>query len=240
VKKAFRFKQFSIVQEKSAMKVGTDGILLGAWTKLSDSTSRVLDIGTGTGLIAMMIAQRSKNSSIEAIEIEKDACEQAAENVKDSIFSNQIQVIHTALQNFVPTSSYDLIICNPPFFENSYLSDDTKRNLARHSQSLSTEDILNFSKEYLSENGTISLILPIAQAEKMIDSSKGDFMLTQRCEVKPKPYKDPHRLLLTFAKENGKKVEMEKGSIVIENEGRHDYTPEYIAMTKSFYIIFDD
>ncbi len=159
----FQFKQFTIRHDKCAMKVGTDGVPLGAWAGI-ESCNRILDIGTGTGLTAMMLAQRSK-AVIDAIDIDAEACLQAQENAESSPFAERIKIQHSALSDFAQTDTglYDLIVSNPPYFVDSLKCPDQKRNTARHTDTLTLEDLLQDSRKLLAPQGRIALILPYDQ-----------------------------------------------------------------------------
>ena len=149
----FQFKQFTIRHDKCAMKVGTDGVLLGAWAG-TESCNRILDIGTGTGLIALMLAQRSK-AAIDAIDIEADACLQAQENAESSLFAGRINVFHSDLVDFAQASThlYGLIVSNPPYFVDSLKCPNLQRNTARHTDTLTLEDLLQYSRKLLAPQG---------------------------------------------------------------------------------------
>ena len=156
----FRFKQFAIRQENAAMKVGTDGALLGAWSDVSKANN-ILDIGTGTAIIAMMVAQRNSTAAITAIEIDEKALIDANFNVENCPWTNRIKIIQSSLQEFTPTLKFDSIISNPPFFENSLKSNSRSKIKARHTDSLHYSDILNFASIHLSSIGVLHLILPV-------------------------------------------------------------------------------
>ena len=162
----FRFKKFTIEQDRCAMKVGTDGVLLGAWAEIA-SAERILDIGTGTGLIALMCAQRNELAQIHAIEIDSAAAEQAGENILNSQFSERIELQQVALQEFNPSKEYDAIICNPPFFNSGTNSPVAERNQARHTISLSISDLLLHASRLISESGRLHLILPLDNEEEL-------------------------------------------------------------------------
>ncbi len=230
----FQFKQFTIHQDKCAMKVGTDGVLLGAWANCK-TAQKILDIGTGTGLIALMLAQRSC-ATIQGIEIDKAAYEQAKENVASSIWSERINIRHTSFQDFYKSQStkYDLIISNPPYFKNSQKSPNIERNTARHADKLTSKDILIGSKKLLTENGKLYLILPIDEGIKLIDKAKQNgWHCQQETTVIPRTGAIGKRLLLCFGFDNKK---CEKSELVIETNGRHIYSKEYIEITKDYYL----
>ena len=165
----FQFKQFTIRHDKCAMKVGTDGVLLGAWAG-TESCSRILDVGTGTGLIALMLAQRSK-AVVDAIDIDADACLQAQENAESSLFAGRINVFHSDLVDFAQASThlYDLIVSNPPYFVDSLKCPNLQRNTARHTDTLTLEDLLQYSRKLLAPQGRIALILPYDQKDRLTD-----------------------------------------------------------------------
>jgi tRNA1Val (adenine37-N6)-methyltransferase len=233
----FQCKQFLIKQDKTAMKVGTDGVLLGAWTNIP-TQGNVLDVGTGTGLIALMVAQRNSNLDITAIEIEKNAFVQATENVLDSKWSNRIRIIHTSLVDYVGTEPglFDLIVCNPPFYKTNNPGSDINRGMARHADSLKLEDLLRLSSSVLSKEGVISIILPAEQFELANNIAKENGMFLQKVTyVKPTPYKDPHRVLLQFGKLD---VGFYQDELIIEEYGRHQYSDRFNKLVDPFYVRF--
>ena len=227
----FRFKQFTIYQDRCAMKVGTDGVLLGAWSDVENAT-RILDVGTGTGLIALMLAQRNKNAAIDAIEIEKNACEQAAENVANSPCTSKITVFHQALQDFFPTKKYDMIVSNPPYFSYSLKNPDTAKQLARHTDSLTSKVFFENAKRLLKPNGKLSLIFPVEENLIKIAEAKG-FFCTRLTKVFPKIDAKEKRLLMEFSLSPAPCIESE---IVIENTHRHEYSEDYKRLTQDFYL----
>lgn len=231
----FKFKQFTVYQDKCGMKVGIDGVLLGAWAAVNDSVKNILDIGTGTGLIALMMAQRC-NAFIDAIDIDKDAVAQAKSNIQASPWSNRINTRHLSLQDFVRESSkkYDLIVSNPPYFVNSLKSPSMQRTNARHTNELSHQDLLFLSKKLLTREGSLSLILPTEEADKCIEhAEKIALYLNHEVFVHPKPSKAAKRKLLTFELcEKSRKIE----NITIETEQRHQYTPEFYCLVKDYYL----
>ena len=179
----FKFKQFSVNQDNCAMKVGTDGVLLGAWCDV-ESAKMVLDIGTGTGLIALMIAQRTDCALIDAVEIDKSAYVQASGNFKDSRWCGRIGVFNLDFKQYVDecNTKYDLIVSNPPYFENSLKSSNLERTMARHTDSLSFDELLHGASMLLSESGIISLIVPNG-----VDNRLGeiDYCTVLRCVIQP-------------------------------------------------------
>lgn len=229
----FKFKQFTVYHDRCAMKVGTDGVLLGSYVSLP-TEGRVLDVGTGTGLVAMMIAQRSTNKlMIDAVEIDKDAFEQAAENVGKTAWSERTKVIHTDFTEYRPGLKYDLIISNPPYFENSLSCPDTSRNNARHTNSLNYETLISLSTTMLNDGGRISMIFPHDKLSYIIEiSQKHSLHLCDVLTVYPTPGSDPKRCVATFC---NIKSQLTEHSLVIENS-RHSYTDEYISLTKDFYL----
>ena len=216
------------------MKVGTDGVLLGAWTNINNANS-ILDIGTGTGLIALMLAQRSK-ANIIAVEIDSDAAKQAHENFIQSKYANQITLINKSIQQYKKTTKnkFDLIVSNPPYFSNALKSPKQNRTTARHTNQLSYYDLIKISKNLLHNNGRLSLIIPIDR-ENEIDNMCFDnnlFCIRKTC-IKPTPDKQSIRVLLEFSPQ---KKQSNISEIIIENNGRHQYSKEYINLTKDFYL----
>ena len=232
----FQFKKFSITQNNAAMKIGTDGILLGAWTKTSNYKNG-LDIGTGTGVISLMLCQRIIEIQMDSIEYSAGALKDAAINIKNSCWKNRINLINENFQNFIPKKKYDLIISNPPFFSKSLRPENSERLKARHQEDLNFEDILKFSQKYLKTNGSLNLILPYDQKEKVhYLSRKYELFIIRQCLVSPKPEKKPHRILMEFSLNN---IETQNENLIIEENGRHQYSKDYKKLTREFYTIFD-
>jgi len=227
----FKFKKFTVWQNKCAMKVGTDGVLLGAWANANYPES-ILDIGTGTGLVALMLAQRF-DAFVTAIEIDEDAYYQATENVRLSPWSNRIQVVHGDFTTYHPAISYDLIVCNPPYFVDSLKSPDDSRTTARHNQSLTYNDLFEGVSLLLKENGTFCLIIPTDVAEQVtITASNFNLYTAKRLNIKTAPGKFPKRCMLAFGFD---KVDCITNELLIEIE-RHKYSNEFIALAKDFYL----
>ncbi len=231
----FRFKQFTIHQDSCAMKVGTDGVLLGAWTSLINQPDRILDIGAGTGLIALMLAQRSAAELIDAIEIDAEAYGQCVANFEASAWADRLFCYHAGLDEFVDEmdEKYDLIISNPPFYAEDVPSGKKSRDLARQNQSLPFDELLDGVAGLLASAGTFSTILPYKEEDRFISlASNVDLFPQKIVHVKGHATADIKRSLLEFGFE---KNVITRGTLTIEL-GRHQYTPEYIAMTKDFYL----
>lgn len=229
----FRFKQFVVYQDRCAMKVGTDGVLLGAWADVSSAHS-ILDIGTGTGLIALMVAQRSE-AKVTAIEIDVEASLQAQENVDRSPWNNRIEVKNQSLQEFAQSArKYDHIISNPPYFNQSLKSPKEGRTMARHTDSLSYEDLLKGVVSLLDEQGVFSVILPYSEKETFVAFSERYGLYPFRImKVLPTPTSTPKRFMAEFAFSSTSCEELE---MVIESEGRHQYSEAYKQLTEEFYM----
>ncbi|MCH2023073.1 MAG: methyltransferase [Saprospiraceae bacterium] len=236
----FKFKQFEIQQDRCAMKIGTDGVLLGAWANVAQASS-ILDIGTGTGILSLMAAQRNHNAVIDALEIEEKAFEQASLNIQNSPWKERITVYHRSVQNHKDIDTYnyyDCIICNPPFYNidtKSHIKDKA-RNIARNSKTLSFDALLECTKNLLEVKGSLSLILPIAEGNEFIFKALSQgFFLTKKTVVIPRVGKAPNRFLLEFRLSDSKTIE---NKLTIRNEGKkyHDYTDAYIHLHKDFYL----
>lgn len=230
----FKFKQFTIWHDKCAMKVGTDGALLGAWAAPKKART-ILDIGTGTGLIALMLAQRC-TALIDAIDIDADACLQATENVARSPFGNRIRVHHAGLSGFHPSepSSYDLIVSNPPYFHQSLKCPDPKRNRARHSDSLSLEELFRESRRLLAPEGRLSLILPFDQLELVHQVSQlNGFHWITRTDVSPVVGSAPKRLLAEWGLQPV--PHPLPTSLSLEYPDRR-YTEAFIELERDYYL----
>ncbi|RIJ49813.1 tRNA1(Val) (adenine(37)-N6)-methyltransferase [Maribellus luteus] len=231
----FQFKQFKIIQEKSAMKVGVDGVLLGAWVQL-DSARQILDVGTGTGLIALMLAQRS-GAQITAVEIEENAAGEALLNVSASGWKERVEVQNTSLQEFVKSacSPFDLIVSNPPFFSQATRAAYTERTIARHNDLLSFSELIACSAGLLAENGKIALILPIVALEEILYwATENSLWLCRKTEIFPKTGKKVNRVLLEFGK---KETVLNEDCLTIYNSDG-SFTEEYVALTRDFYLKF--
>ena len=230
----FKFKQFTIQQDKSAMKVGTDGVLLGAWTD-TEGTKNILDIGTGTGLLALMLAQRS-SAIIDGVEIDISASAQALDNIKKSPWFDRIRIFNLSFQEFINTSKgdYDLIVSNPPYFIRSLKTPSSSRNLARHDDKLSKNDLLGGVSKLLAPEGTFAVILPFDISGGLIDLASEYGLYPKRImKVRPAAGKMFNRTLLEVTRYHGKVSETE---LTIETGGRKHYSDEYLRLTHEYYL----
>ncbi|MDR1525222.1 MAG: methyltransferase [Tannerella sp.] len=229
----FQFKQFSVWHDRCAMKVGTDGVLLGAWVPVGHAACSVLDVGAGTGLVAMMIAQRNTEAEIDAVEIDKDACEQALENIGKSPFGGRINVIHQSFPEYAAAKKYDLIVSNPPFFAHSLKCPDQKRSAARHNDTLPLGLLVEHALEMLSECGRIALILPV-QLSGELDFITATHRLYQirRTDVIPAEGLKSKRFLIELSVKN---LPGRTDLLVLETAERKR-TRQYQELTKDFYL----
>ena len=237
----FQFKRFEVVNERSAMKVNTDGVLLGASMTIRSSDRHLLDIGTGTGTIALMAAQRLENGqsdySISAIDIDEASATEAAANFISSPWSDNLQVFHTSLDEFTMTvvdREYDLIFSNPPYFEDSLNAPEIRRNNARHtSTGLSYREILDFASRYLSEEGRVSLVLPADIENSLCRHARMNGLhLFRIIRVRTVPRKVPSRIIAEFSRMRTDSVD--DVVLTIQNEGK--YTQEYLSLMHDFYL----
>jgi tRNA1Val (adenine37-N6)-methyltransferase len=235
----FEFKQFRINQENCAMKVGTDGVLLGAWTPIPPTATHILDIGTGSGLLALMVAQRThSHAHIDAVEIDPTAAQQAKENFMMSPWTQQLHVIHSDFQSFEKNTlqKYDVILSNPPYFRNSLQTPNTERTMARHSSTLSLDDLVAGVTRLLQPWGTFSVILPLVEGELLREKAyKMGLFCTHRTFVSPTPTSPAKRVLLLFSFHQ---TEEEIHHLTIETEKRHHYTDAYKNLTQAYYLHF--
>ncbi|MEL6923746.1 MAG: methyltransferase [Bacteroidota bacterium] len=233
--KPFQFKQFAVEQDQCAMKVGTDGVLLGAWANAAGA-DRILDVGTGTGVIAIMMAQRNPEAMVHGVEIEAQACEQAAGNMQRSPFAERLEAIESSIQDYAKTCrvEYDLIVSNPPFFSGGTFSANQNRNDVRHTVKLPNGDLLQAARRLLSKDGKLAVILPYIEGLRFQElATRYHLYCTKMTEVLPTKSKPVERLLLQFEQEANT---MKSDSLVIQAGGRNEFTEEYIALTKDFYL----
>jgi tRNA1Val (adenine37-N6)-methyltransferase len=230
----FQFKQFLVNQENCAMKVGTDSVLLGCLTSVN-AVIHCLDIGTGTGILSLMLAQQNNKLQIDAIEIDEQAFGQAKVNFLNSIFANQIQIHLGALQNFAPNKKYDLIISNPPYFisKNNFSITDLQRAKARHDDDLPFEVLIESVLNLLSKTGKFVLILPVTEATifKELSLQKGLF-INKNILIKPKPSKASNRIIMEFSIQQTVEITEE---FIVYNED-NSQTEAYKNLTVEFYL----
>lgn len=241
---AFKFKQFTINQERCAMKIGTDAVLLGAWTALDRHPFSILDIGAGTGVLSLMLAQRSNAEIIDAIEIDDDAFEQCVDNFEQSTWADRLFCYHAALDEFTDEidDQYDIIISNPPFYYPTLppaslpkgektMSDS--RKIARFQDAMPFEHLLMSVSKLLSESGEFSVIIPFQEEDKFIDLAESFHLYPNRTtHVQGNPDTEIKRSLIAFSRH---KTALKTTQLIIETE-RHQYTDDYVTLTKDFYL----
>ncbi|MFH0760437.1 MAG: methyltransferase [Bacteroidota bacterium] len=229
----FRFRQFLIRQEQSAMKVGTDGVLLGAWAETTNP-QHILDIGTGTGLIALMMAQRYVQASIDAIEIDPDSAREAAENVSASPWSNRIKIIQADFLLWESTGTYDLILCNPPYFKNSLLPPRDKRSAARHEHSLPLTDLVSRSSQLLTAEGSLAIVIPAGRLSEVEQTAgPAGLYLNKILQIRGTNKAPVKRVLIRLDK-NPLPAEIKE--LVIEPEQRGVFSEDYRKFVEGFYL----
>ncbi|MEJ6982268.1 methyltransferase [Pedobacter sp. P351] len=237
MKDFFQFKQFSVNQAGCGMKINTDGVLLGALVK-SESPATVLDIGTGTGVIALMLAQRFPGACIDAIEIDAIASETAMQNFLSSRFSDHLKVYPNSFQNFSrehPGKKYDLIVSNPPFFTNSLKNPDNQKHLARHTSEVLFNELVEFAKNHLTKSGTCYFILPLEASRYFIEKSlKYELKLQTVINISSSGSKSAHRQIIGLGMESQESVE--SSFIIYQSEKK--YSQEFETALKDFFTIF--
>lgn len=254
VERLFRFKKFSVRHERSAMKVGTDGVLLGAWCR-SATSARILDVGTGCGLIALMMAQRFPDSFIDAVEIDPEAITEAMENFEASPWGSRLTAFSGDFQSLLFSHRYGMIVSNPPWYDSEMKPPKHVRSLARHSDALSPESLISRVAELLETDGCFSVILPVDKAPRLMNAaSTHRLKLIRQTFVRPTPSKPPHRILMEFSRRridtndhnapnatNADELqgdELTTDELIVETEVRHDYTPEFRALLREFFLRF--
>lgn len=234
----FQFKRFTVHQDKAAMKVGTDGVLLGAWCSIDFAPGRILDVGSGTGLIALMLAQRSGAMTIDAVEVDEEAYEQTVENFEHSDWSDRLFCYHSTFQDFARQMSgegetYDLIVSNPPFYTDTFETGDTARNTARFTTALPFRELMEGAGSLLSAEGVFATIIPYKEAPAFIAlATKNQWYLNRVCRVKGTPASKVKRSLLEFSYQQKGIVEEQ---LIIET-ARQQYTNAYKELTGDFYL----
>ena len=233
--KQFKFKHFAIDQDRCAMKIGTDSVLLGAWAALDANPYSILDIGAGTGVLALMLAQRSGSELIDAIEIDDDAYEQCVDNFESSPWADRLFCYHASLEEFVNEidDTYDLIISNPPFYSDTYKSDNVQRDLARFVDAMPFRELIESVSKLLSPQGQFSVIIPFSEENNFIVlASKEQLFPNRILRVKGAPHSEIKRSLIEFSFQE---TSINHRELIIETS-RHEYTEDYIALTKDFYL----
>ena len=231
----FRFKKFTIHQDKCAMKVGTDGVLLGAWTDPRLAT-KIADIGTGTGLIAIMLAQKS-NASVTGIEIDTGAATQAKENMSNTLWKDRLNVVEADIRDYYPhhEAEFDLIVSNPPFFNENTKGYSEKRNIARHTDGLSFGLLVEAVSFILKEDGRFSVIIPATSAQEFISEAiRHKLSLTRKTEVITKLGTPAKRVMMEFCKNTSNNATTECSQLLLSENGNK--SQEYINLTSDFYL----
>ncbi|REA61558.1 tRNA methyltransferase [Dyadobacter luteus] len=234
----FRFKQFTVHQGQSAMKVCTDACVLGAWADLGEA-EHILDIGTGTGLLSLMAAQRNSNAEIHAVELDDDAFNQATENLQESIFAERIQVFHQSIQSYEPNKKYDCIITNPPFFQSDLLSPDQQKNKAHHATSLTFDELLTAIDRLLTDEGKFHILLPVDEAGVFLQKALVDgWFLADSLILQHNSSKKPFRHIMTFSRKYISDSQIVNSVLHIYNTQENTYTDAFKDLLKDFYLIF--
>ncbi len=231
----FTFKQFIIKQDKTPMKVGTDGVLLGAWVECGGEKS-ILDIGTGTSLIALMMAQRNNSAHVDAVEIDDDSAKQAEENIKASKWSNRVDIHNIDIVNFNNSFNYDLIVSNPPYFNDSLLPPSKKREVARHTTTLSFDNLIASVLRLMASDGRFAIILPSKEMGVFKTLASGRIFPIRECRVLSRVGGDTKRVMCEFSRQEVAVCRMEY--VAIREADTNDYTLEYRVLTADFYLKF--
>ncbi|MCG2429628.1 MULTISPECIES: tRNA1(Val) (adenine(37)-N6)-methyltransferase [Aequorivita] len=233
--KPFQFKQFTIEQDRCAMQIGTDGVLLGAWVSIENNPFSILDIGAGTGVIALQLAQRSDAEMIDALEVDDNAYEQCVDNFENSPWGDRLFCYHASLGEFIEEieDKYDLIVSNPPFYSEDYKTSDESRDLARFNDSLPFDELIFSASQLLSEEGIFAVVIPRKEEEGFLKLAEQENLFAKRiCRVKGNETSQEKRSLIAFS--------FEKSTPKIENltieTSRHKYTEEYISLVNEFYL----
>ncbi|MGI6233502.1 MAG: tRNA1(Val) (adenine(37)-N6)-methyltransferase [Prevotella sp.] len=231
----FRFRQFFVRHDRCAMKVGTDGVLLGAWAR---GGRHILDAGAGSGLVALMMSQRFPEAQVDGVEIDAAAAAQAAENVTASPFADKIRIYHTSLQLFAESdereATYDALVCNPPFFIDSLTSPDKGRTVARHASALTPADLMQAASRLLDEEGELSVIIPADQVSRMEgEASIAGFRLARRTLLRTTPRKPLRRALLSFSRRPVIPAELSEQTLLTPDGRRGEW---YEKLTADFYL----
>lgn len=235
----FQFKQFSIEQDLCAMKVGTDGVLLGAWAPV-EGIKRALDIGAGTGVLALMLAQRQPSAEVIGVEVDEQAASQAKVNVANSPFSERVVIEHLSIQSYAQNpaaGTFGLIVSNPPFFTGGVLSDNQERASVRHTVKLSHQDLLRSVQRLLSPTGKFCTVLPLLEGLRFEElAATYQFHLTHKCEIRPRIDKPINRLLLQFEKQPAREEVVKETFSLFAGATGETRSERYIELTRDFYL----
>lgn len=233
-KRSFHFKQFSMHHHRSTMKIGTDAVLLAVWISISNKES-VLDIGTGSGIIPLILAQRGAKK-IDAVEIDHDSAEEAQENFAASDWNNQLKVYNIDIKQFAKesTEKYDLVISNPPFFTSSFKTNEAKRNLARHTDTLNFEELICCAKQLMKNDGRFAVVLPLPESIRFLKiAEKEGFFIQKTMEIFPVEGKEANRVNIELSLQKPENQSIFKFTIRNANSS---FTEQYNDFLKDFYI----
>jgi tRNA1Val (adenine37-N6)-methyltransferase len=230
----FQFKEFRIEQGKCSMKVCTDACIFGSWIAAYQlHANNCLDIGTGTGLLSLMYTQKNANAIIDAVEIEREAYEQARENFVDSKWNHRLHVFNEDIKAFAPAKKYDLIISNPPFYENDLLSEEKEKNIAKHSAGLNFKDLINCIKDLLKEDGYFTVLLPYHRLDDFIKlADENNFFLKEKVLIRQTPKHNFFRGILLFS---SRRADVKISELIIKDQ-EGSYSDEFIAILKDYYL----
>lgn len=231
----FRFKHFTICDESTAMKVGTDGVLLGAWADVAEDTT-ILDVGTGSGIIAIMAAQRNAVAHITALDIDADAVVQAQSNIDTTTWNNRIEVKHTDIKTFTSEERFDHIISNPPYFVEKTHSPNAQRSLARSAESLPFRVLVESAERLLKVGGKLSVVLPTESASLFRYEAFERLWLSRLCSVVTVEGDTPKRVLMEFVYTDKPLMPRCEELVIQQRDGF--YSPKYRELTKDFYLNF--
>ena len=232
----FKFKQFAVQDDRSAMKIGTDAVLLGAWCPVNNNPKCILDIGAGTGILALMLAQRTTAHQIDALEIDEQAYEECVENFESSPWSHRLYCYHAGLDEFIddPEGEYDIIISNPPFYSEDFKSKDAARDLARFQDAMPFEELIEAADLLLAEDGIFSVVIPYKEEARFINlCSEVELYPTKVTRVRGSHNSAVVRSLLAFKRFE---IPVVLATELVVEINRHEYTDDYIELTKDFYL----
>ena len=233
----FKFKSFEVDQEDCAMKINTDGVLLGAIVE-TDSPKRILDVGTGTGVIALMLAQRFSDAKVDAVEIDELASKRAAYNFNNSLFSDRLNVFHSSFDEIKSANRYDLIVSNPPFYTNSLHNPDDRKKLARHTDIDFFKSLIDFSIDNLGIHGQLTLIVPLDLSNEIIAlTNNSDLNLVSHIDIRSFSDKEIIRRIISFKKLSTRNTNLRKDEFIIYEE-KGVYSSQYKSILKPFFLAF--